>query len=126
MGWYFDTILGGVGDKCEQLRWPMNDERMTAIRFGDPLQVRKEIHLYDYYKFYGMRYTANGSTPSVSPPIRVRSYHFTGNYSWTLFSGQNFTGKSVCRKSKIQGRDWGITYGEVFEGFVTRSVREGC
>ncbi|XP_021953354.2 uncharacterized protein LOC110850193 [Folsomia candida] len=124
-GWYFDTILAGIGDTCQPLR-PLSGQRLTATRFGDPFQILKEIHLYDNYNFYGVQYKAIGSTPSVFPPITVRSYHFTGNYSWKLFSGRNYTGKSVCRKPKVQGRDWGITHNEAFEGLVVRSVRQGC
>lgn len=124
MGANAKYILRGIGDICVPITAGPN-ERMIATRYGDPHQIEKEIHLCESFYYKGRLFKASGSTPSVLPPMKVYSFHFTGNYS-RLFSGLNYTGNSTCLKSQTDGRDWGITDDNIFNGLIVRSIKSGC
>lgn len=126
LGHHANLYLDGIGDECQHM-WIIYNYRWTATRLGDPFQIEKEIQLYGGSYFHGVPYKVKGSMPSIIPPVNVGSFFFSGNYSWGLFSGPNYTGDTVCFMPMIQGRDWGITTFPLFANdFPLRSLKEGC
>ncbi|OXA46996.1 Ribosomal RNA large subunit methyltransferase H [Folsomia candida] len=84
---YYD----GNGEHCQDV-WTLYNHRWTATRLGDPFQIEKEILLYPESFYRGVPYVVKESMESILPPVTARSPIFRGNYSWGLFSGENYTG----------------------------------
>ncbi|OXA48657.1 hypothetical protein Fcan01_16527 [Folsomia candida] len=124
LGHHVNQFLDGIGDECRHI-WTTYNNRWTATRLGDPLQIEREIQLYGKSFFQDVPYKVKGSIPSIIPPLKVRSFYFSGNYSWGLFTGPKFTGDTICFLPRIEGREWGITAFSMFV-FPVKSVEEGC
>ncbi|OXA41553.1 uncharacterized protein LOC118439007 [Folsomia candida] len=120
----FYVYVDGNGEECQYM-WQTYNHHWTATRLGDPLQIKREIQIFKDTNFDSTTYKFQRSTSSILPPMNVKSFFFSGNYSWGLFSEKNYKGVSNCFRSNTAGKEWGFTiYPDV--NMTVGSILEGC
>jgi hypothetical protein len=88
---------------------------------------RPSLSLYRQPFFASSELFLDGEELSLSGAEEFGSFGFTGRESWTLYSGPNFSGESVCLLCKCdeEGIGVGVTYTPKLS-LVASSVRKGC
>jgi len=105
-----------------------NETYRQVIRYGDELQKEVALSLYSGTNFLGSSTTVFVNGYNSSSTLSISSWHFTGNNSWAIYSGRNFTGTVRCLNPEynVAAKGYGITFALNNAQISVGSVRYGC